>query len=188
MGVKNDKWIRQMSFAYGLIEPFEDRQVSENRISFGLSSYGYDMRLSNDFKIIKDSNADILLDPKKPDPALFSDIVVEPYGYCVIPPHSFVLGRSLEYFRIPRDILALCTGKSSYARSGVFINVTPLEPEWEGFVTISIANTGPFSVKLYAGEGIAQVIFMEAAEVCAVSYSDRKGKYQSQSKITMSKC
>ncbi|MDA8169628.1 MAG: dCTP deaminase [Nitrospiraceae bacterium] len=180
--VKNDRWIREMALK-GMIDPFADRMLVKTGISFGLSSYGYDMRLSDEFKLFRPGDAAIL-DPKNTDPQCFEPLKG---GACVIPPGSFALGRSLEYFRLPRDIIVVCTGKSTYARCGVVVNVTPLEPEWEGYVTISISNTGPVPVKIYANEGIAQLLFLGAGEPCQVSYADKAGKYQAQKGITLSK-
>ncbi len=179
--LKNDRWIREMA-AKGMIEPFSDKQVREGVISFGLSSYGYDMRIADEFKIF--TKHDTLVDPKTLDPKNFVDFKGD---VCVIPPNSFVLGRSVEYFRIPRETIAICLGKSTYARCGIIINVTPLEPEWEGYVTIEISNTAPVQTKIYANEGIAQILFLEASEVCETSYADKSGKYQAQKKITLAK-
>lgn len=179
---KSDKWIREMA-SKGMIEPFGNSSKSQNVISFGVSAYGYDMRLSDEFKILKPGEGAIL-DPKNADGGLFSDFKGTA---CVIEPGSFVLGKSLEYFRIPRDVLAICFGKSTYARCGVIVNVTPLEPEWEGHVTISIINGSPLPVKVYGGEGIAQVVFLEAPELCETSYADKAGKYQAQAGITLSR-
>ncbi|MBN1823366.1 MAG: dCTP deaminase [Endomicrobiales bacterium] len=181
--VKPDKWIREMG-ARGMIEPFAPEQVKDGKVSFGVSSYGYDMRVADEFKVFEPSKGD-LLDPKKYDASLFREVKAK--GFIEIPPNSFVLARSVEYFRIPRNILTVCFGKSTYARCGVVVNVTPFEPEWEGYVTMSISNTSPVPVKLYCNEGIAQVIFLEASEVCGVSYADKKGKYQSQKTITHAK-
>ncbi len=167
----------------GMIEPFADRMLVKTGISFGLGSYGYDMRLSEDFKLLKPGNGAVL-DPKNCDAAYFEAIKGPS---CVIPSGSFVLGRSLEYFRLPRDIIVLSTGKSTYARCGVIVNVTPLEPEWQGYVTICVANTGPLPVKIYAGEGISQLVFLGASEACQVSYADKAGKYQAQKEITHSR-
>ncbi len=169
----------------GMIEPFADRMLSKskNGISFGLGSYGYDMRLSEDFRLLKAAGG-LILDPKDCDPACFEQIKG---ANCLIPPGSFVLGRSLEYFRLPRDVIVLSTGKSTYARCGVVVNVTPLEPEWEGYVTISISNTGPLPVRIHAGEGISQLVFLGAEEACQVSYADKAGKYQAQKDITHSR-
>lgn len=166
-----------------MIEPFEEKLVRGDRLSYGPSSYGYDFRVSRHFKLLREATGQVL-DPKEMDASQFLDVESD---HCVIPPRSFVLARSLEYFRIPRDILTICAGKSSYARCGVFVNVTPFEPEWEGFVTMSVANLGPWPVRIHAGEGIAQVIFLSADEVCQVSYRDRGGKYQAQQGIVLSR-
>ncbi len=179
---KNDHWIREMA-AKGMIEPFCDKQMREGVISYGLSSYGYDVRITDEFKIFKGlQNA--FVDPKKLAHESFSDFKGD---VCIIPPNSFAIGRSVEYFRIPREIIAICLGKSTYARCGIIINVTPLEPEWEGYVTIEISNTAPLPAKIYANEGIAQILFLEATEICEKSYADRAGKYQAQKGITLSK-
>ncbi len=167
-----------------MIKPFEPGQVKDNNISYGLSSYGYDVRIADEFKMFIGVADSEVIDPKKVDPSLFEDFKGKS---CIIPPNSFILARSLEYFKIPRNVLALCTGKSTYARIGVVVNVTPLEPSWEGFITISISNTSSSSVRLYANEGIGQVVFFEAAQGCDISYSDRKGRYQSQKTITLPK-
>lgn len=180
--VKNDKWIRKLA-REGMISPFSDGQVKKGIISYGVSSYGYDMRISDEFKIFKNESGEII-DPKSSKSQNFVDFKGDT---CIISPNSFVLGRSFEYFKIPRNIIAICLGKSTYARCGVVVNITPLEPEWEGYVTIEISNTAPNPVKLYAFEGIAQVIFFEADEVCEVSYADKAGKYQSQRGITLAK-
>jgi dCTP deaminase len=182
--VKNDRWIAEMA-AKGMIEPFGG-QVSRvpGAISHGVSSYGYDMRLSDEFRVFTPSEGATVLDPKNVDGGSFT---ATRGGSCVIPPNSFALGRSLEYFRIPRDVIVLCLGKSTYARCGVVVNVTPLEPEWEGHVTISISNTAPLPVKIYANEGIAQVVFIGAEEPCGTSYRDKAGKYQAQKGITLSR-
>lgn len=180
--IKNDRWIKKMSLEHKMIEPFEERQVKEGIISYGLSSYGYDLRVSDEFKILSKNIA--VLDPKGLNPEFFIDFKGE---VCVIPPNSFILGRSVEYFRIPRNVMTICVGKSTYARCGIITNVTPFEPEWEGYVTLEISNTSPSPAKIYANEGIAQVIFFESDEECLVSYADRKGKYQAQKDITISK-
>ncbi len=180
--IRNDRWIREMA-AKGMIEPFNENQVSEGVVSFGVSSYGYDMRISNEFKIFTNINTTVV-DPKAFDPQSFIDYRGEE---CIIPPNSFALGSSVEYFRIPRDVLVICLGKSTYARCGIVVNVTPLEPEWEGHVTIEISNTTPLPAKIYAMEGIAQLIFLGASEVCEVSYRDKTGKYQAQRGITLPK-
>ncbi|OGC94804.1 MAG: dCTP deaminase [candidate division Zixibacteria bacterium RBG_16_53_22] len=183
MTVKPDIWIKKMAREHGMITPFDDSQVGRGAISFGVSSYGYDIRLADEFKIFTNVNATVI-DPKNIDQRNFIDFKGES---CIIPHNSFVLARSVEYFKIPRDILALCFGKSTYARCGIVVNVTPLEPEWEGYITISISNTSPLPTKIYANEGIAQAIFLEASEVCQISYADKKGKYQKQTAITHSK-
>ncbi len=180
--IKNDRWIRQMA-AKGMIEPFNDKQVRQGVISYGVSSYGYDMRISDEFKIFTNINSTIV-DPKGFDPKSFVDFKGD---VCIIPPNSFVLGRSVEYFRIPRDVIVICLGKSTYARCGLVVNVTPLEPEWEGHVTIEISNTTPLPAKIYANEGIAQILFLGAEEVCETSYKDKTGKYQAQKGITLPK-
>ena len=181
VGIKSDSWIRRMALEAKLIEPFEENQVSRGNISFGLSSYGYDIRVADEFKIFNNKAAG-MIDPKKLDPNAFYDFKG---GVCVIPPNSFVLARSFEYFRIPRNVMTICFGKSTYARCGIITNVTPFEPEWEGYVTMGISNTTPLPAKIYAREGIAQVLFFEADEVCARSYQDKKGKYQAQKEITL---
>jgi len=181
--LKNDKWIKKMAKEKRIIEPFEEKQVKKGVISFGLSSYGYDIRLSDEFKIFTNVFNSIV-DPKNFDPKSFVDFKGE---ICVIPPNSFVLGKSLEYFRIPRDVLGICVGKSTYARCGIIVNITPLEPMWRGYLTIEISNTTPLPVKVYANEGIAQVIFLGAEEECEVSYKDKKGKYQEQKGIELPK-
>jgi dCTP deaminase len=181
--VKNDKWIKKMSLEHKMIEPFEAIQISEGKISYGTSSYGYDMRLSNEFMIMKKEQD--VLDPKQSQERFFEPLIVK---NCIeIPPNSIILGKTIEYFRIPRDIVTIAFGKSTYARCGIFVNITPFEPEWEGYVTLSIANTTFLPVKIYANEGIAQVLFLGAKEVCEISYADRKGKYQAQKTITSAK-
>jgi dCTP deaminase len=181
--VKSDTWIISMARERGLIEPFEAGQVRDGVISYGVSSYGYDLRLEREFQAPL-FEQDTVVDPKNPGSLEYDSLVADSF---LIPPGSFVLARSLEYFRIPRDVLGLCTGKSTYARSGVLVNVTPLEPEWEGYITLNVINAGPAPVKLYAGEGAAQVIFFAAEQVCATSYADRKGKYQAARGIEQSK-
>jgi dCTP deaminase len=183
MAVKPDNWIRKMALEHEMIKPFSELQVKDGVISFGLSSYGYDIRLANEFKIFTNVYATVI-DPKQIDPRNFIDYTGE---VCAIPHNSFVLARSLEYFKIPRNVLTLCVGKSTYARCGIVVNVTPLEPEWEGYITIEISNTSPLPAKIYANEGIAQVVFFEADEPCDVSYAYKKGKYQAQTKITHSR-
>ncbi|MBI3626212.1 MAG: dCTP deaminase [Candidatus Rokubacteria bacterium] len=179
--IKSDRWIKRMALEKGMIVPFEERQVRKGVISYGLSSYGYDIRIADEFKIFTNINTTIV-DPKGFDSRSFVDFKGE---VCVIPPNSFALGRSVEYFKIPRNVMTLCVGKSTYARCGIITNVTPFEPEWEGFVTLEISNTTPLPAKIYAHEGIAQVLFFESDETCAVSYADRQGKYQSQQGIVL---
>ena len=179
--IKNDRWIRRMAVEKGMIKPFEDRQVRKGGISYGLSSYGYDIRIADEFKIFTNINTTIV-DPKRFDPRSFVDVQGE---VAVIPPNSFALGRSVEYFKIPRNVLTICVGKSTYARCGIITNVTPFEPEWEGYVTLEISNTTPLPAKIYANEGIAQVLFFESDEACETSYADRQGKYQGQQGIVL---
>jgi dCTP deaminase len=181
MGVKNDAWITRMAKEVRMIEPFIENQVKEGVISYGLSSYGYDVRLTDEFKIFTNVHSAVV-DPKHFNPDSFVDYKGD---ICIIPPNSFVLARTIEYFRVPRTVLTMCVGKSTYARCGLIVNVTPFEPEWEGFVTLEISNTTPLPARIYAGEGIAQVIFFEADEVCLTSYADRKGKYQAQKEIVL---
>ena len=172
-----------MAEEHGMIEPFSPAQVSQDRISFGLSSYGYDLRLADEFKIFTPP-ASAVVDPKAIPPEYYRDHKAD---FCDIPPNNYILGRTVEYLRIPRDVLTLCVGKSTYARTGVLVNVTPFEPEWEGFVTVSIANTLPVHVRVYANEGLCQVLFFQSDEPCEISYKDRKGKYQEQKKIEFGK-
>ena len=174
MAIKSDRWIRRMAHEHGMIEPFEDRQVRQGVVSYGLSSYGYDMRVADEFKVFTNVY-NTVVDPKKFDPRSFVDIKAD---FCIVPPNSFALARTIEYFRIPRDVLTVCLGKSTYARCGIIVNVTPFEPEWEGHVTIEISNTTPLPAKIYANEGIAQVLFFQSDEPCEVSYKDKAGKYQ----------
>ena len=181
MGVMPDKWIRKMSLEKGMIEPYVDRQVREGTISYGVSSYGYDIRIADEFQIFTNVNASIV-DPKKFDSSFLYKVKGD---FCIIPPNSFALGRTVEYFRIPRNVLTACVGKSTYARCGIITNVTPFEPEWEGHATLEISNTTTLPAKIYANEGIAQVIFFSAEEECEVSYADKKGKYQGQTDITL---
>jgi dCTP deaminase len=184
MSLRSDKWIRRMAIDHKMIEPFADRQVREEKgerlVSFGLSSYGYDLRVAEEFKVFTNVH-NTIVDPKNFNGNAFVDICAKT---CIIPPNSFALARSVEYFRIPRNVLTLCIGKSTYARCGIIVNVTPFEPEWEGYVTLEISNTTPLPAKIYAGEGLAQVLFFMAEEVCEVSYADRKGKYMKQMEIT----
>lgn len=189
--VKNDRWIRKMALAHKMIEPFVDQHTGKGVISYGLSSYGYDIRIADEFKIFTSVNTrliaegrPIIVDPKNFDWGSFVDHKGE---FCIIPPNSFALGRSVEYLRIPRGVTGLCIGKSTYARCGIVCHITPLEAEWEGYVTIEISNTTPLPAKIYANEGICQVLFLEGAELCEVSYADRQGKYMGQQGITLPK-
>ena len=181
MSIKPDSWIRTMARDHGMIEPFEDRQVREGVVSFGLSSYGYDIRVADEFKVFTNIN-NTVVDPKNFDDRSFVDMKTD---VCIIPPNSFVLAKTVEYFRIPRDVLTVCVGKSTYARCGLIVNVTPFEPEWEGYVTLEISNTTPLPAKVYANEGISQVLFFQSDEMCEVSYADKKGKYQKQQGLTL---
>lgn len=183
MGLKADHWIRQMVKEHCMIDPFAENQVREGVISYGVSSYGYDIRVADQFKIFTNVYSAIV-DPKDFDPHSMVDFTGE---VCVIPPNSFALARTVEYFRIPRTVLTICVGKSTYARCGIIVNVTPFEPEWEGYVTLEISNTTPLPAKIYANEGIAQVLFFEADDVCDASYADKKGKYQKQQSIVLPK-
>jgi dCTP deaminase len=187
MSIKSDKWIRRMAREHGMIEPFEPGQVREGEtgriVSYGTSSYGYDIRCSDEFKIFTNINSAIV-DPKNFDANSFVDVTAD---VCIIPPNSFALARTVEYFRIPRNVLTICLGKSTYARCGIIVNVTPFEPEWEGHVTLEFSNTTPLPAKIYANEGVAQVLFFESDEVCETSYRDRGGKYQGQKGVTLPK-
>lgn len=187
MAMKSDKWIREMAETYKMIEPFQatqiDRLNGEKIISYGLSSYGYDLRVAGSFKIFN-GNSGCIVDPKNFDNKALIDMEGP---YCIIPPNSFALACSVEYFRIPRDILTICIGKSTYARCGIIVNVTPFEPEWEGYVTLEISNTTSLPAKIYANEGLAQVIFYQADDICEISYADRGGKYMRQVDITLPK-
>ena len=188
MSIQSDSWIRKMAYDNGMIEPFVDRQVKNDDhhakvVSYGLSSYGYDLRVSNEFKIFTNT-LNAVVDPKNFNADSFVDVTRD---VCIIPPNSFALARSVEYFRIPRNVLTICLGKSTYARCGIIVNVTPFEPEWEGHVTIEISNTTTLPAKIYANEGIAQVIFFKADEPCEVSYADRQGKYMKQTGITIAR-
>ena len=187
MSIKSDSWIRRMADECGMIEPFEAGQISsmgaDRIISYGTSSYGYDIRCSDEFKIFTNINSAVV-DPKDFDESSFVDYQGD---VCIIPPNSFALARTIEYFRIPRNVLTICLGKSTYARCGIIVNVTPFEPEWEGYVTLEFSNTTPLPAKIYANEGVAQVIFFEADEPCEVSYKDRRGKYQGQTGVTLPK-
>jgi len=179
--IKSDRWIRQMAIEHDMIKPFEERQVRTGVISYGVSSYGYDLRIADEFKIFTNIN-NTLVDPKRFDTRSFVDYQGE---VCIVPPNSFALGRSMEYFKIPRNVLTICVGKSTYARCWIITNVTPFEPEWEGYVTLEISNTTPLPAKIYANEGIAQVLFFESDEACETSYADRQGKYQGQQGIVL---
>jgi dCTP deaminase len=181
--IKADRWIKKMALEHRMIDPFEDRQVRDGVISYGLSSYGYDIRVADEFKVFTNINSTVV-DPKSFDARSFVDVKAE---VCIIPPNSFALSKTVEYFRIPRDVLTVCVGKSTYARCGLIVNVTPFEPEWEGFVTLEISNTTPLPAKVYANEGIAQVLFFQSDEACEVSYADKKGKYQRQGGLTLPK-
>jgi len=183
MGLKPDHWISKMAREHGMIEPFAENQVRDGSISYGVSSYGYDIRVADEFKIFTNVFSAVV-DPKNFDPRSMVDFKGD---VCVIPPNSFALARTVEYFRIPRHVLTVCLGKSTYARCGIIVNVTPFEPEWEGFVTLEISNTTPLPAKIYANEGIAQVLFFEADEECKISYADKKGKYQRQQSIVLPK-
>lgn len=183
MSIKCDRWIRKMALEHGMISPFVETQVREGVVSYGLSSYGYDIRIADEFKIFTNINSSIV-DPKAFDRRSLVDFKGD---VCIVPPNSFALARTVEYFKIPRNILTICVGKSTYARCGIICNVTPFEPEWQGTATLEISNTTPLPAKVYANEGIAQVVFFEASEVCATSYADKKGKYQSQREVTLPK-
>ena len=174
--LKPDTWIRRMCLEHKMIDPFVDRQDGQGKISYGLSSYGYDIRVANEYKIFTNVYGSVI-DPKAFDSKAFVDFKGP---HCIVPPNSFALARSVEHFDIPRNVLAICLGKSTYARCGIIVNVTPLEPTWKGYLTIEISNTTPLPAKVYSGEGIAQLLFMEGTEVCEVAYADRKGKYQDQ--------
>ncbi|MGQ9889246.1 MAG: dCTP deaminase [Aggregatilineales bacterium] len=181
MGLKPDRWIRKMALEHGMIEPFVEKQVRAGVISYGVSSYGYDMRVADEFQVFTNLYSTVV-DPKNFSTQSMVDFKGD---VCIIPPNSFALARSVEYFRIPRNVLTITVGKSTYARCGIVTNVTPFEPGWEGFVTLEISNTTPLPAKIYANEGIAQVLFFEADEECEVSYADKKGKYQQQTGITL---
>ncbi|MBN1827332.1 MAG: dCTP deaminase [Candidatus Eisenbacteria bacterium] len=183
MSVKSDRWIRRMALEAEMIRPFEEGKARPGVISYGLSSYGYDIRLADEFKIFPDVYGSEV-DPKAIAPERFREFRGD---ICVIPPNSFVLARTLEYFKIPRGVITVCVGKSTYARCGIIVNVTPFEPEWEGFATLEISNTSPLPARIYANEGIAQILFFESDEVCEVSYRDKAGRYQAQKEITPAK-
>ena len=181
MSIKSDKWIRRMALEHRMIEPFVDSQVRAGVVSYGLSSYGYDIRVSDEFKVFTNVY-NTVIDPKNFDSKSFVDIKG---NTCIVPPNSFALARTIEYFRIPRDVLTVCLGKSTYARCGIIVNVTPFEPEWEGTVTLEISNTTPLPARIYANEGIAQVLFFQSDEPCERSYADKKGKYLKQQGVTL---
>ena len=181
MSIQSDRWIREQALEHGMIEPFSEKQVREGVISYGLSSYGYDLRVSDEFKIFTNVNSAII-DPKHFDERSFVSVQADSV---IVPPNSFALARSVEYFRIPRDVISVCVGKSTYARCGIIVNVTPFEPEWEGYVTLEISNTTPLPARVYANEGLCQILFFRGSEPCEVSYADRKGKYQGQQGIVL---
>ena len=181
--LKSDRWIRKMSLEHDMINPFSEKQVREGVISYGLSSYGYDLRVADEFKIFTNVN-NALVDPKHFDERSFVNVTTD---ICIVPPNSFALARSVEYFKIPRNVLTICVGKSTYARCGIIVNVTPFEPEWEGYVTLEFSNTTPLPARIYANEGLCQILFFQSDEVCETSYADRKGKYQAQKGIVLPK-
>jgi dCTP deaminase len=181
MAIHSDRWIRRMALEHGMIEPFEGRQVREGAISYGVSSFGYDVRVADEYKVFTDVYS-VVVDPKQFDPRSFVDVKAD---YCIIPPRSFALARTLEYFRIPNDILVVCVGKSTYARCGIIVNVTPLEPEWRGYLTLEISNTTPLPAKIYSNEGLAQLLFFQGDEVPEVTYAMKSGKYQDQRGVTL---
>ena len=183
MAIKSDRWIRRMALEHDMISPFNEKQVREGVISYGLSSFGYDLRVADEFKIFTNVNSSVV-DPKHFDSKSFVDVQTD---VCIVPPNSFALARSVEYFKIPRDVLTICVGKSTYARCGIIVNVTPFEPEWEGFVTLEISNTTPLPAKIYANEGLCQILFFQSDEPCETSYKDKKGKYQGQKGIVLPK-
>jgi len=183
MGLKSDNWIKKMAVEHHMIEPFVEGQVRNGVISYGVSSYGYDIRVADEYKIFTNVFSAVV-DPKNFDAKSMVDFKGD---VCIIPPNSFVLAKTVEYFRIPRNVLTVCLGKSTYARCGLIVNVTPFEPEWEGYVTLEISNTTPLPAKVYSNEGIAQVLFFEGDEPCAISYADKKGKYQKQQSIVLPK-
>jgi dCTP deaminase len=183
MSIKSDKWIARMCREHKMIEPYEEKQVRKGQISYGVSSYGYDIRVADEYKIFTNVNS-TLVDPKGFDNRNFVSITGD---HCIIPPNSFALAKTVEYFRIPRNVLAICVGKSTYARCGLIVNVTPLEPEWEGILTLEISNTTPLPAKVYSNEGIAQLLFFESDELCQTSYKDKSGKYMNQPGLTLPK-
>jgi dCTP deaminase len=180
MTIRSDRWIRKMAEEHGMIEPFQARQVREGAISYGLSSFGYDVRVADEYKVFTDVYS-VIVDPKAFDARSFVDVKAE---YCIIPPRSFALARTLEYFRIPPDVLVVCVGKSTYARCGIIVNVTPLEPEWRGYLTLEISNTTPLPAKIYSNEGLAQLLFFQGEEVPEITYAQKRGKYQDQTGVT----
>ncbi len=181
MSIKSDAWIKRMALQHRMIEPFVEQQVREGVVSYGVSSYGYDIRVADEFKVFTNINSTVI-DPKAFDSRSFVDLKAD---VCIVPPNSFALARTVEYFRIPRDVLTVCLGKSTYARCGIIVNVTPFEPEWEGTATLEISNTTPLPARIYANEGIAQVLFFQSDETCERSYADKKGKYQAQQHVTL---
>ena len=183
MAIKSDRWIRKMALEQDMINPFHEKQMREGVISYGLSSYGYDLRVADEFKIFTNVN-NAVVDPKNFSASSFVDVQTD---ICIVPPNSFALARSVEYFKIPRDVLTICVGKSTYARCGIIVNVTPFEPEWEGFVTLEISNTTPLPARIYANEGLCQILFFQSDEPCEISYKDKKGKYQGQKGIMLPK-
>ena len=183
MSIKSDAWIKRMAAEHGMIDPFVEDQVREGVVSYGVSSYGYDIRVADEFKVFTNINTTVI-DPKEFDPRSFVDLKSD---ICIVPPNSFALARTVEYFRIPRNVLTVFLGKSTYARCGIIVNVTPFEPEWEGTATLEISNTTPLPARIYANEGIAQVLFFESDEDCERSYADKKGKYQAQQQVTLPK-
>jgi dCTP deaminase len=183
MAIKSDKWIRRMALEHDMINPFTEKQMREGVVSYGLSSYGYDLRVADEFKIFTNVNSAVV-DPKKFDEKSFVTVQADSI---MVPPNSFALARSVEYFKIPRDVLTICVGKSTYARCGIIVNVTPFEPEWEGFVTLEISNTTPLPAKVYANEGLCQILFFQGDEPCETSYKDKHGKYQKQTGIVLPK-
>ncbi len=183
MAIKSDRWIRRMAQEHDMINPFYEKQMRQGVISYGLSSYGYDLRVADEFKIFTNVNSAIV-DPKHFDEKSFVAITSD---VCIVPPNSFALARSVEYFKIPRDVLTICVGKSTYARCGIIVNVTPFEPEWEGYVTLEISNTTPLPARIYANEGLCQILFFQSDEPCETSYKDKKGKYQAQKGIVLPK-
>ena len=183
MSVLSDKWIKKMALEHEMISPFEEKQIRGGKISYGLSSFGYDARVSDEFKIFTNVNSEIV-DPKN---FKATNFVTKNVSECIIPPNSFVLAKTVEYFKIPKDILVICLGKSTYARCGIIVNVTPLEPSWEGYVTLEFSNTTPLPAKIYANEGVAQFVFLKGNETPETTYADRKGKYMRQTGVTLPK-